>query len=281
MARAILVLASALLFTSLAAQAADVVKVKGKGVLVNLSGETAQVGDNYYLLNSSGKKIGIIRIVKMIKGDQAIAKLTAGQANPGMILQKRAAGGGTTARRREKGGGGSAYLQSKSYWGVLGGFSKNSMSVDLTNGANASMSGTGFSVFGMFDYMFFDRVWFRGSAGYEAFNVSGGNACSGTCDAQIGYLAFSFMGRYLFTDGSIRPWLGGGFDLLFPATKSSTALESSSVTNAGIFIFAAGADWSISNTMYIPFSVEYGLFPKSASVEASWIAVRAGIAVPF
>ena len=36
-------------------------------------------------------------------------------------------------------------------------------------------------------------------------------------------------------------------------------------------------NWSISSTMYIPISLEYGLFLKSSSVETSWITLRAGV----
>src|SRR4051812_46117303 len=70
-------LLASLIFSGFA-NAADVVKAQGKGVLINLSGEPANVGDSFYLVNASGKKKAIIKIVKLRKGDQAIGKVTAG-----------------------------------------------------------------------------------------------------------------------------------------------------------------------------------------------------------
>lgn len=282
----------ALVFASYC-DAAEVAKVKGKKVLINLSGESAMVGDTFYLLNASGKRKAIVRIVK-VKGDQAIGNVTAGAADAGMSLQRRAgssAGGGGGGGRvaRESSDSGSGPLRKKSYWGGMLGFNMNSMQVDLpASGTIAaqtvSLSGSSFSAMGFFDYKLFERVWFRGLAGYQGFSGTGPASCppgNQTCSVTISYLDLAFLGRYLFTDSSFRPWLGGGFSLLFPASKSSTALDSSSISESGIFVFTGGIDWSISNEMYIPISVEYALFPKSTSVGASWIAVRAGVAIPF
>ncbi len=282
-----LAFASSLVF-SMDCDAAEVTKVKGRNVLVNLSGESAQAGDTFYLLNSAGKKKAIIKITK-VKGDQAIAHVSAGAAEVGMSLQRRMGGGGGGAggggRVASRSSGGGSHKQ-QSYWGLMGGLSMNNMQVDLpsTPPQTVTLTGMGFSAEGFFDYKLFEHVWFRGLAGYQGFSGTGPDTCAPgnqTCNVNISYLGITFLGRYLFTDGDFRPWLGGGFSLLFPATKSSTALDPGSINNSGIFVFTGGADWSISPDMYIPFSVEYALFPKSATVGASWFAVRAGIAWPF
>jgi outer membrane protein W len=269
---------------STSAFAADVVKVQGRGALINLSGESASPGDTFFALNAAGKKKAIIQIIKLRKGDQAIGKITAGQAAAGMVLQRRAAGKTASSGKSRGSSGGSGYLSKKAYWGLLGGMSLNTMSVDLatTPVKTVALSGSSFSALGVFDYSLFDRVWFRGSAGYQGFTVAGDNSCSGsTCNVDIAYIGINFIGRYLFTDTSFRPWLGGGFSILFPATKASTALDSGSITNSSVIILTGGADWSLTKETYIPISVEYGMFPKSNSVEASWIAVRAGYVWPF
>ena len=76
------------LIWSSSAFAARVVKTKGKKVLVNLEGGSAQQGDVFYVVSSSGKKVGILKIMK-VKGEQAIAVLGKGQATPGYTLMAR------------------------------------------------------------------------------------------------------------------------------------------------------------------------------------------------
>jgi hypothetical protein len=269
------------LFFGLAANAAEVVKIKGKGVLVKLDGESAGAGDKYFLINSAGKKKAVIQITK-VKGNQALAKVTAGKAEVGMSLMRKEGGGGgggsSTARH------GSGFLKERSYWGGMLGYGMNNMNVTLqtTPAASTSMSGSSFAALGIFDYELFDRIWFRGGAGYQGFSGQSSDSCpGGSCNVSIGYLDLSFLGRYLFTDSTFRPWAGLGFDMMFPLTKSSTALDSSSMNNTGVIVIAAGFDWSINRDMYIPVSLEYGMFPKSSTVDANWIVLRAGVAVPF
>jgi hypothetical protein len=269
------------LFFGLSAHAGEVTKIKGKGVLLRLDGESADVGDKFFLVNSAGKKKAIVQITK-VKGNQALARVTAGKAEVGMTMIRKDGGGGggssSTARH------GKGLLKNRSYWGGMLGYGLNNMNVttQTTPSISTSMSGSSFGAQGIFDYELFDRVWFRGGAGYQGFSAQSGDSCvGGTCNANIGYLDLSFLGRYLFTQDEFRPWAGLGFDMLFPLTKSSTALDSSSMNNTGVIIIAAGFDWSISPTMYIPVSLEYGMFPKSSTVDANWIVVRAGVAVPF
>lgn len=271
----------ALGFSSLAF-AGEVTKVKGRGVLISLSGDDANVGDLFFLLKD-GKKMAIIRVTK-VKGDQAIGSILKGKADVGMTTQKREGGGGKSAGGGGGGGGSSRMGASKkSYWGGMIGYSMDSMTVDLPSGATVSMTGSAFSAMGLFDYKLFNRGWFRGLGGYQGFQAQGSAICLGstTCNMNASYIDLNFLFRYLFTDSAFRPWLGGGFGLMFPAAKSSTALDTGSISSTGIFIISGGLDWQISPTMYVPISLEYGMFPKSATVEASWITVRAGVAVPF
>src|SRR5262245_42563181 len=81
------VLASVLaLFLSQGLFAAEVLKVKGKGVLVDLRGDPAAIGDNLFLISPDGKRKAIIRISK-VKGDKAIGKILKGGAAPGYTLE--------------------------------------------------------------------------------------------------------------------------------------------------------------------------------------------------
>jgi outer membrane protein W len=117
------------------------------------------------------------------------------------------------------------------------------------------------------------------------FNVTGAAKCadlnSQTCDAKIMYWSFDFIGRYVFSNGNIRPWAGAGLGLLFPVSKSATALQASSVATTNVMMVTGGVDWFVNPNLYIPVSVEYGILPKSDEVEANWISLRIGLAVPF
>lgn len=277
--------------------AAEVTKVKGKGVLIELRGDPAVAGDDFYLLSPDGKRKALIKISK-VKGEKAIGKLLKGKAAPGYTMEFKAKKGGGKAAAASGGAkmaapsmdDGSA-AGGRAYWGGIFGFSKDSMTVQVTSATNqnlgsAPMSGYGFSAKGLFDYELFSQIWFRGTAGLETFNAEGTKPICGptntqACTAKLMYLTFDFIGRYVFGTGSFRPWLGGGLGLLFPASKDATALDPASISTTNVILFAGGFDWFTSPTFYIPVSVEYGMLPKSDEVEANWIAVRAGFAVPF
>ncbi len=279
-------------FLSAPAFAATVTKVKGKSALIDLQGEAASPGDSFYALGSGGKRTGLIKVAK-VKGEKAIGKIVKGSVGAGMKLElapsKNASGGG---------GGGSnkrATTETKSdgrsYWGAMFGYGRDSMDVNVNDSVTgafkekAALSGSGFSAKGLFDYEVFSQVWFRGTAGLEMFKVAGpakcGNLNGEACTADINYISMDFVARYVFTTTSFRPWLGFGVGLLFPMSKSATALQAQSISTTNVIMIPAGVDWFISPNLYIPISVEYGMLPKSDEVEASWIAFRVGFAVPF
>lgn len=274
--------------------AAQVVKVKGKSALINLQGQAVSAGDRFFA-TENGKNKALLQIAK-VSGDKAIAKVLKGTANPGQSLAPASGGGGGSSRpaRAERSNGirsTDVSGKSRSYWGLMLGYAMDTMNVNVkkyTDGSafgTAALSGTGFAVKGLFDYEIFPQVWFRGLVGVDMFNVSGDSKCgvnnAQTCDAKLMYGAADFIGRYVFTAGNFRPWLGLGIGLLFPASKSATALDASSIGTTNVILPTAGFDFFISPTMYIPVSVEYGLLPKSDEVDAHWIAVHAGLAIPF
>jgi hypothetical protein len=264
--------------------AAKVLKVKGRSALVSLEGESAGKGDLFYA-TLNGHKKAILKLVK-VKGDKAIAKILKGRAAAGMAMVPRGNGGHARASNDSSSSGDSSSsslpITGRSYWGGLLGFSMDSMNVNVNSATNVSLSGTGFSAKGLFDYELFPQVWFRGMAGVEQFAANGPAECLGaTCDAKIMYFDLDFLGRYVFSKGNFRPWAGLGLGLLFPATKSSTALDSGSIGSTNVIIPAVGLDWFINPKMYVPISLEYGLLPNSSEVKAHWIELRAGLAIPF
>jgi hypothetical protein len=165
------------------------------------------------------------------------------------------------------------------------GMSMNNATVDLRDAGGNSvgtveLSGSGFSAKGMYDYPLLPFLTFRAIGGIEQFVVGGANntECGGECNAEITYLTLDFWGRFPVTSGATKVWLGAGFDLLFPMSKSATALDEASITNTSILGVGGGIDWPLSPTSYVPVQIEYGLYPSSDQVKASAIMIRAGYA---
>ena len=286
MMRNLYVLVIFALFFGPSLYAAEVTKVKGTNALIDLKGQAAAPGDQFFALSSDGKKKAVLQITK-VKGDKAIGRILKGKADAGMALEPKAASAGAASGTAKAGS-----PNGRSYWGAMVGASMDSMKVQVNNFSvpgnvygTANLSGMGFSAMGMFDYEVLPQVWFRGLGGIEGFNVSGSSICAGgnsqACNASIYYLSVDFLGRYVFSKGDYRPWLGGGVALMFPASKSASALDSASIGNTSVIMIGGGLDWFISPTTFIPISVEYGMLPKSNEVDASWIELRVGVGVPF
>lgn len=268
------------------ADAARVSKVNGKKILLETDGESMSSGDLFFLLDSSGKKKGLIKI-KAVKGTRALGLLGKGKAEIGW----------TTQASRGKGGGSSdttstaSSAAGKSLWGIIGGIAMDTMKVkvdntgDSVNETSVTLKGNAFSIKGLFDMNLFEFLSFRGLFGVEGLNASGSKevGCSAgkTCSATIYYLAGDFWGRLGPSSGNVRPWGGMGFSLMFPLSKSATALEEKSITNTSSIAFGGGLDIFTSPTFAIPIQVEYILLPKSQTVEASAIAARVGVMFPF
>jgi hypothetical protein len=280
------------LFISSTAYAGVIVKVKGKSALIDLKGGAASPGDSFYTVLPNGKRAGIVRISK-VKGEKAIGRVIKGNVAAGMTMElqpPKVTGGGSEATKTKRASSDSAPAN-RSYWGGLFGYGLDSMDVNVNDSVTGafikkvSLSGSGFSAKGLFDYEIFSQVWFRFTGGLEMFRVAGPKNCGSlnqqTCDANINYLSMDFIGRYVFSDGSLRPWLGGGVGLLFPMSKEASALQTQSISTTNVIMLSGGLDLFTSPNFYIPMSIEYGLLPKSDEVEASWIAFRVGFGVPF
>lgn len=271
------------------ANGARITKVKGRKVYIKLEGENIRKGDRFSVIDpNSGRKKGLVKVRK-VKGSKAYGIMSKkSKAKVGWTLKQKSRKRRRSKRTSEVAMGGST-TSTQTYeaaFGLMGGFAMNTMDVDLTS-TTTSMSGNGFSAKAFVDYQIFPQVWFRGLVGYESFQASsddkicGENPSTELCEVSLGYLTADLWGRYMFLMDAFRPWVGGGFSLLFPMSKETTAVDESSVTNTSMMLFGAGFDWVVSPRVSIPFQVEYGLFPSSEDVGASSIAVRFGIGLGF
>ncbi|MGE3760455.1 MAG: hypothetical protein AB7H97_22005, partial [Pseudobdellovibrionaceae bacterium] len=136
-----------------ALQAAEVVRVKGSNVLIDLKGDSPNPGDMFYAVKPDGKRAAIIQISK-VKSDKATGKVIRGKASEGQTLEPKAAG--KVARSSGRTHDASAAPSGRSYWGVLAGYSMDSMTVNINDSSTnaflqkGDLSGTGYSIKGLF-----------------------------------------------------------------------------------------------------------------------------------
>ena len=91
-------------------------------------------------------------------------------------------------------------------------------------------------------------------------------------------MSLDLWGRYLFTTSGSIYWAGVGFNLLFPSSSESNAVQEDSINSTNVIAFGGGADIALSPTSYIPIQVEYGMYPSSVDVTASAVSIRLGYA---
>lgn len=284
--------------------AAQVAAVKGKKVLV--IGEDLEANGLYYVVQQ-GKKKGIIKVLK-IKGRKGLAKLLKGKAGKGFSLvyrprksksrtqvvqksqspttknydnysEKPSSSFNNSSDYRSKSGSKKGY----SLGGMLA-YQQNSASVDVNPVGSQSLSGSGigFKVFG--DYALNRKINLRGEFGTLPFNAEGDtNVCSGgssICKMTISYLGATLWARYLFNPESEKTifWGGAAGSLIFATgTGDTNAVKPDDVGSTLIFSVGGGLDYNINDKYYIPFSVEYTLFPPSDDVSANFIGIKAGL----
>ncbi|MCB0391833.1 MAG: hypothetical protein KDD58_11105 [Bdellovibrionales bacterium] len=282
-----------LLITPQFANSATIAKVKGKKVYILLESRIeARKGDILEIFDGQGKKRGLVK-VRMVKGNRALGSLK-GKAQKGWSLKVRGASETSTADNNSEKKDRYEKLKqaptSGSYYGVMAGFASDTMTATIDTTGNTTtdvdMSGSGFSGRLLFDYALWTSIWFRGMLGLENFATEGDQKICGAnndevCDVEISYLALDLWGRYLFSTGTFRPWAGLGFNLLFPSSKASTAIDEESITSTSVFAGGLGFDWFFKNDMYIPVQFEYGMYPASETVKANYMALRFGVAIDF
>jgi hypothetical protein len=284
------------------AQAGEVQQIKGTKVLITLTDVEANVGTYLFIVNSEGKKIGIIQ-VKQIKNGRAIAELTKGRGEVGASVQGKSKATSaptpsasesndeseeTTAPR-------SSSARKKISLGVLGGMTSSSFAMDMGPTAATtvcptgncrdagSLSGTSYNLKFFGDYDLSKALTIRVASGLETLSAKGTIArslCTGntnSCSVSINYLALEGGAHYNFLTGSTRAWIGLGYSFLIAMSTSTTIpnLSTSGGTNQMI-LFGLGADFGLKKGAFIPLVLEYGMFPGSSDVKATSYFLRSG-----
>ncbi|MES3036337.1 MAG: hypothetical protein V4736_00395 [Bdellovibrionota bacterium] len=280
-----------ILLLGLESRAQTVAQVKNNKVLMELGSLTTQKGDDVFCLDAAQKRKGLLKVTQ-VKGSKAVAEIVKGACEQGMAVRLRRVG--------KAGGGDSASSESRprrsakktgQAWGIVGGYHMDSAVATFTYSGteySSSMTGTGFSVSGLYDYDLTKDWQFRALAGIETFNTEGtvaasacNNGASSNCDFILMNLSFQGLAKYNFSTGSMRPWIGGGIGYIFALSKSSNVINTSELSTNWLYTLAGGLDWGLASGAYIPLSIEYSQFPDSATVKAGYIAVRGGWATSF
>jgi hypothetical protein len=179
-------------------------------------------------------------------------------------------------------------------WGVLAGVAINTLSNLSAQGNatppstdNLNLTGMSFNVKGFYDYPISDRFQARFASGLETFTANGNTAysdiCGGTsCTLSVNYLTLEADAQVnVLSNSSVRVFVEGGFGFLVTLASSVNiaTIQSVNATNQ-VILLGGGLDWKLSRTSYIPFVIEYGLFP-SAGININSIYARAGYGMAF
>ncbi|WP_413557717.1 hypothetical protein [Bdellovibrio sp. HCB209] len=270
-----------LLGMSVTANAAKITKVSGGKALIDLEGDTALVGDQYFAIDSSGKKRGLVQVSK-VQGGRAIATISKGKVAAGHSLQ-RFQGRMSAAPNEVKSRG--PVSSGKKSWGLMAGFASNSMNVK-TSSASMSMSGSSFNAVGYYQTYLDKNISVKVLGGYESINVSGsapsswsGGTCTSgqTCTAELGYLGLNALIRYsYYRTSSMEFTVGGGLGFLFAMQKSSNVLDTSKITTNQTMVGTLGVDWHLDRRTYVPIQFDYAIFPDNNTSSATQMILRVG-----
>jgi hypothetical protein len=278
--KTILLLIISSVFYANLASAASVLTIKDGKWLLNVEDTPVKVGDTFFV-SSNGRKKAIIE-VKQVKSGRAIAQLVKGQANQDpktYQLQLRTSGG-------KSAGAGRVREKVPAAWGFLLGYSQNQMKVNLTASSSVSVAGSSFNVEGFYLRQLDGHYQVLARYGYDTLKATGTMetpSCLGSteCSVDIGYLDFDGLLTYSFNSGSVTWWLGGGIGFLYPLSKSSNVLDTSKLGLSEKILADIGLNYYTDRQHFIPFQVEYVLFPNNSVVSSSQIIVRLGYGIAF
>lgn len=282
------------IYWSLDSVAGSLEKVKGSKTLIQLQGQSVKVGEQYFGINSAGKKKAVIKILQ-VKGDRAVGEIIRGKAEDGFALSEFPVPGQNTAETNEAAPSESPKKKKKrrhteytgNSWGILGEYLMSTMNVDFkatsaSPTTTAAMKGNTFGLLGFYDYPMSPEFQLRAMGGVEQLAVSGTiseASCksSTTCSVSITYLSGYIGGKYnLLMNQSMRVWVAGYLGLLIALSKSSNVLEESQISTNQVYVASLGMDYSLGEDTFIPIALDYGLFPSTATVKSNILYIRAG-----
>jgi outer membrane protein W len=137
------------------------------------------------------------------------------------------------------------------------------------------MSGSGYSAKALADMPVSGSIGMIGRVGIEQVNLAGSSYTT-----SLMYLTADLIVRYSFDmNWAMTPYIGAGFGLHYPLSKSSNILNVPQISSTTVFFLPTiGFTWPMNESMYMVGQFEYGLFPQSNSISTSLMTGRFGLA---
>lgn len=247
--------------------------VRGQ-ILINTYGEKYKLNQKLYIYNpETQRRIGVVKVMQKRRRQEAImAKLLNGKAIPGALVESAerniANDDGQDIRshrtrtnelnrrtRRENSG----TLKIKHGIGL---YLINSQLSVRTSYANINMNGTGLGVDYSFQIPLYTQTSFRGNIGIHPVKLSSSSSGGDNNNFDVTYLSLVGLGKHIFKPNQTGTWIAGGAGFLMPTSKSSSVLDSNSISTNYSINLAIGTD-IVSNKQLTSLSFEYAIFPTA------------------
>lgn len=263
-------------------------KTSATAVIFQLDGKPVTANQDFYIVDQNNKARVLVRVEKFTS-KQARAKVVKGNiANTqiGMSLRPVRSPASIPTEGQMAAQITTRSMKPKNTWGFMTSYMMSSMNAKFSySGTNqtAAMSGSSIGLLGYYDYTLNKNLQVRGMGGLETFDAKQAKdvavcekGTSKECNVKINYLSLYGMGKYNLTKGKNRFWIGGGLGYLLAMGKSSTVLDTSLITSNQVLTLGLGLDIGYGTKNQIPVSLDYSLFPSSATVSASIISLKVG-----
>tara|TARA_B110001454_G_scaffold219199_1_gene251713 strand:+ start:16546 stop:17424 length:879 start_codon:yes stop_codon:yes gene_type:complete len=276
------------LFGLASAQAYTLQKTSSTAVIFQTDGKPVSENQDFYIVDQSNKAKVLVRVEKF-NSKQAKAKVIKGNISSvqtGMSLRPVRSPASTQGADGQMSTEIKTKAKSRNAWGLMASYMMSSMNAKFSYGGvnqTAAMSGSSIGLLGYYDYTLNKNLQVRGMGGLETFDAKQSKetkvcdkGASADCNVKINYLSLYAMGKYNLTKSRNKFWIGGGLGYLLAMGKSSTVLDTSLITSNQVLTLGLGLDIGSGTKNVIPVSLDYSLFPSSATVSASIISLKVG-----
>jgi hypothetical protein len=263
-------MAMALLITPKFSLAAQVAQMKGKKILIKGDDLQVNTGDSVYMVDSTGKKIGLAIINSSANG-KIIATITGGKAQVGNSILKKS-GGAKKASSANRSGGTSL--------GFIGSLNSSTMTISLNSSAKVNMAGSSFGAKVIYDYPVMEDIDLRLFSGIDMLSVKGASSTiTCNCKLDVTYINTGGMARYFLSQSKMSTWLGAGGSYQAAMSSSSDVLQK--VASTFNILFGGGIDYQTGGGSFIPIQFSYAYYAPTTGVTLSQMLIQGGYGFAF
>lgn len=248
-------------------KAAQVKSINGKSIRLSLeTKEEFQIGQKLLLVRTDGKKVGLVIIQSIGKGE-AVAELIKGKAIEGA----------TTLAKIKETSSSSVPANSSSTIGVYISGHQDSMSVTSAQNKKLSLAGQGTTAALALERPLSSSLKLRLGLEYTLFSVTTGQA-SQEQNLKVAYVGFRSDLNYFLTNNLFG---GVGLNFLSPSKVTSRELFATDEVNPNLCLVIDFGYWFRLPIGAIPLTLNYLYFLDNRNVTASMLGLETGIAWRF